>query len=99
MTFERESEQEKCEGLGLDVMMMCEIYILLQNGREDEKHSGSSARSHLYISLLCPPVCVATCDRETAPAELSQNPKINKRVCVFSLAHVYFSSKRLSRPL
>ena len=37
-----------------------------------------------YYILLCPPVCVTTCDRKTAPAELIQNPKINERVCVLS---------------
>ena len=71
----------------------------------DERMRSTAAAARVLTSISLslsiisrPPVCVATCDRETAPAELSQNPKINKRVCVLSLAHTYFSSKRLSRP-
>ena len=51
-----------------------------------------------YYILLCPPVCVTTCDRETAPQSSSKTQK-SISVCVFShLTREYFSSKRLSRP-
>ena len=65
----------------------------------DERMRSTAAAARVLTSISLslsiisrPPVCVATCDRETAPAELSQNPKINKRVCVLSLTCILAQS-------
>ena len=66
----------------------------------DERMRSTAAAARVLTSISLslsiisrPPVCVATCDRETAPAELIQNPKINKRrVCSLSLTRILAQS-------